>query len=78
MTLEGAEHLGGRKITDKFVRSGGKPVVAAPAEPVKPAGLEHHLKTRLSEIQDTPLTRASALEDTLERYRQNRRKLGGS
>lgn len=75
------DHLGGRKIADKFVRGGAsQPVAAKPAaeEPVKPKGLEHHLKARLAEVQDTPIARKSDMERMLEAYRKQRRDLGGS
>jgi len=74
--LELPDHLGGRKISDKFTRSGAaKPV---PQEAPKPKGLEHHLKERLAEVQDTPISRGGKLEDTLEAYRKMRRDMGGS
>jgi hypothetical protein len=74
--LELPDHLGGRKIADKFTRSGSapKPVVE---EAPKPKGLEHHLKARLAEVQDLPPSR-SKLDDTLEAYRKLRRDMGGS
>jgi hypothetical protein len=72
--LELPDHLGGRKISDKFTRSGkAKPVVE---DAPKPKGLEHHLKSRLAEIQDTPISRGK-LEDTLDAYRKMRRDMGG-
>lgn len=73
--LELPDHLGGRKISDKFTRSGG--AAPPPVEPPKPKGLEHHLKARLAEVQDIPLSKGK-LDDTLEAYRKLRRDMGGS
>jgi hypothetical protein len=75
--LELPDHLGGRKISDKFTRT-GKQQPPAPVEPPKPKGLEHHLKSRLAEIQDTPISRGNKLDDQLEAYRKLRRDIGGS
>ncbi|MDB5101380.1 MAG: hypothetical protein JWM80_5801 [Cyanobacteria bacterium RYN_339] len=77
--LELPDHLGGRKISDKFTRTGKVPAAQPVAEePGKPKGLEHHLKSRLAEIEDTPISRGSKLEDSLEAYRKLRRDMGGS
>ncbi|HEY9722583.1 MAG TPA: hypothetical protein V6D47_11230 [Oscillatoriaceae cyanobacterium] len=61
------EHLGGRAISDRFSR----------AKPTPKPGLEPHLKSRLAEVQDSPLVRQSA-DDAVEQYRALRRRMGGS
>lgn len=73
-------HLGGRKITDKFVRGGTPTPVPRPTDEDAPRskGLDHHLKSRLAEVQDTPIGQMSELERQLQAYRKQRRDLGGS
>jgi hypothetical protein len=74
--VEMPDHLGGRKISDKFIR-GGK-TAPPPSEAPKPKGLEHHLKSRLSEIEDVPLGQGNDIDRLLESYRKRRREMGGS
>lgn len=71
--LELPEHLGGRKIADKFIR-GGKPT---PPPTEKPKKLEHHLESLLSEVQDSTTFSRSG-DDPLEAYRRRRKEMGGS
>lgn len=71
------EHLGGRAISDKFVRSKGPEAPKPPEAPKKPV-LEHHLKSRLAEIEDQSSFRGTGPLDPIEAYRRRRRELGGS
>lgn len=72
------EHLGGRQISDKFVRSKSPEAQAPPPEPPKKPVLEHHLKSRLAEIQDQSSFKGTGPLDAIEAYRRRRRELGGS
>lgn len=67
------EHLGGRSVSDTFVRGGTPP--QSPPEPTTQKGLPAHLKSRLAEVSDELRTGA---RDPIEAYRQRRRQLGGS
>jgi hypothetical protein len=71
------EHLGGRAISDKFVRSKG-PEAPKPQEAPKKPVLEHHLKSRLAEIQDQSAFGTAKSNDPIEAYRRMRRDMGGS
>lgn len=78
--VQGEAHLGGRKVRDRFIRSGGQS--PAPAEPAKAPKLDPYLEARLQEIQDQApkLRRADAPDvtaDAVDTYRALRRQLGG-
>ena len=78
-TYELPEHLGGRTIADRFVRGGSTPAPRPKVEDdPKPKGLEHHLKSRLAEVQDIGPGQGSEIDRMLEAYRKRRRDMGGS
>lgn len=76
IVVEGAEHLSGRKVQDTFTRGGrAQPVVT----PKKKDKLEHHLASRLKEVNDEMLTGGIGGADAaLRAYQDLRKKLGGS
>ena len=79
--ISGAEHLGGRKVKDRFIRSGGAAPAPARLAQAKPAG-DDYLESRLKEIQDaSPKLRsvkADVKAEAVDTYRELRRRLGGS
>jgi hypothetical protein len=84
--VAGAEHLGGRKVKDRFIRTNGAP--AAQASVVKAPAGDPYLDARLKEIQDAaPRLRSAKAEgkskadvkaEAVDTYRELRRQLGGS
>ena len=74
MELPGAEHLGGRQIRDRFVRSGQAP----PPPPAPKRKLEPHLEALLATVEDSAPAFRTTEADPLERYRALRRRLGGA
>jgi hypothetical protein len=68
-------HLGGRKIRDRFVR--GQQEAPKPVPETPKGGLEHHLKSRLGEIEDQSLFQKGP-QSAIDAYAELRRKLGGS
>jgi hypothetical protein len=77
--LRGDAHLGGRKVRDRFVRSGGAPVPqAAPQANPK---LDPYLEARLKEVQDQAprfkTVKPNLNDEALDTYRALRRQLGG-
>jgi hypothetical protein len=76
--LTGEAHLGGRKVRDRFIRTGGQ--AQAPTGP-QPAQKDPYLEARLKEIQDqAPKFRQSQPDmtaDAVDTYRALRRQLGG-
>lgn len=79
IVVEGAEHLGGRKVRDTFTRGGkAAPVVIAP-EDLPPAArkLEHHLKARLAEVHDEYPSSGGSIEAQLAKMRDLRKQMGG-
>ena len=73
--VAGAEHLGGRKVQDTFKRTGQAPV-AHVDEPARKKKLEHHLASRLKEVQDEMIT--GGPDAALRAYQDLRRKMGGA
>ena len=69
-------HLGGRKIRDRFVR--GQQEAPKPVQETPTGGLEHHLKSRLGEIEDQSLFDRKGPQSAIDAYAELRRKLGGS
>lgn len=77
VTLEGAEHLGGRKVQDTFTRGGGRPQPKPQAELSPRKGkLEHHLEARLKEVKDEMVQ--DPADALMRAYQERRRKLGGT
>ncbi len=72
--IAGAEHLGGRKVQDVFKRTGKAPVT--PDAPPARKKLEHHLASRLKEVQDEMVS--SQGDAALRAYQDMRRRMGGS
>lgn len=73
--VAGAEHLGGRKVQDTFKRTGKAAVVHQADEPGRKKKLEHHLASRLKEVQDEMVSSES--DRALRAYQEMRRKMGG-
>lgn len=77
--LGGDAHLGGRKVRDRFVRSGGAP--APQAAPPASAKLDPYLEARLKEVQDQAprfkSVKPTLNDEALDTYRALRRQLGG-
>lgn len=80
IVIEGAEHLGGRKVKDTFLRGGGKaqgaPVPTPEELDPRSKKLEHHLKSRISEVQDV-YPAQSGLDAQLAKLREQRKNMGG-
>lgn len=74
--VAGAEHLGGRKVQDVFRRTGKAPVTNDAPLPLSKKKLEHHLASRLKEVQDTIVS--SDADAALRAYQDLRRKMGGA
>lgn len=73
--VAGAEHLGGRKVQDVFKRTGKAPVTHE-APPAARKKLEHHLASRLKEVQDEMVS--SQADAALRAYQDLRRRMGGA
>lgn len=77
--LRGDAHLGGRKVRDRFVRSGGAP--APQAAPAASPKLDPYLEARLKEVQDQAprfkSVKPTLNDEALDTYRALRRQLGG-
>jgi hypothetical protein len=77
--LGGDAHLGGRKVRDRFVRSGAAPL-PQPAPPASPK-LDPYLEARLKEVQDQAprfkSVKPTLNDEALDTYRALRRQLGG-
>ena len=79
--LKGDAHLGGRKVKDRFVRTGGAQPPAAPQASAKPQKLDPYLEARLKEIQDQAprfkSVKPQLADEAVDTYRELRRQLGG-
>jgi hypothetical protein len=77
--LRGDAHLGGRKVRDRFVRSGG--VLVPQAAPAASPKLDPYLEARLKEVQDQAprfkSVKPTLNDEALDTYRALRRQLGG-
>jgi hypothetical protein len=79
--LKGDAHLGGRKVKDRFVRTGGAPPTPTPPTAAKPQKLDPYLEARLNEIQDQAprfkSVKPQLADEAVDTYRELRRQLGG-
>lgn len=79
--LKGDAHLGGRKVKDRFVRSGATQSLPAQPTAAKPQKLDPYLEARLKEIQDQAprfkSVKPQLAEEAVDTYRELRRQLGG-
>lgn len=77
--LSGDGHFGGRKVRDRFVRTGG--AAPSPSQPAEAPKGDPYLEARLKEIQDAaPRLRSvkpKMSEEAVDTYRALRRQLGG-
>jgi hypothetical protein len=79
--LKGDAHLGGRKVKDRFVRTGGSQPPASPQAGPRPQKLDPYLEARLKEIQDQAprfkSVKPQLADEAVDTYRELRRQLGG-